>query len=150
MKIYEVVPALDNTLWWFFMTKNDKFLKWDKNNENYKSDYFLLCNKLTRFQILRQKSNKIYEILKYIKLSSSLTETFKLDINVDTSLFHHRIYFFKGNCFLFIIILHPFPSFKCHNPNYNLNTVTNSTQHNLSWVKHYCYNTINTTITTET
>ena len=134
----------------FLWPRMINFLSGIKTMKTINQIIFLLCNKLTKFQILRQKSNKIYEILKYIKLSSSLTETFKLDINVDTSLFHHRIYFFKGNCFLFIIILHPFPSFKCHNPNCNLNTVTNSTQHNLSWVKHYCYNTINTTITTET
>ena len=46
MKIYEVVPALDNTLWWFFMTNSDKFLKWDKNNENYKSDYFSIVQQI--------------------------------------------------------------------------------------------------------
>ena len=55
MKIYEVVPALDNTLWWFFMTKNDKFLKWDKNNENYKSDYFSIVQQINEISNLASK-----------------------------------------------------------------------------------------------
>ena len=55
MKIYEVVPALDNTLWWFFMTKNDKFLKWDKNNENYKSYYFTIVQQINEISNLASK-----------------------------------------------------------------------------------------------